>query len=268
MLDELSARLIEVPGVAGVMLGGSRARGDHTETSDYDLGIYYRRPLDLDALGEVAREFGGPDATVTPLGEWGPWVDGGAWLTVGEVAVDFLYRDLDRVERSWADAEAGRLTWHTQAGHPLGVPDFLYAGEVALGVILQDPAGALAGLKRPYPRPLQERLVAGLWEADFMVKVAHKGALHHDPAYVAGCLFRLTGVCAHALHGAAGKWLINEKGAVAGAAGLPGAPPDFQQRVDTIFSAVSGDPARLSMAIDLAGALVVDTADACAMMIR
>ena len=87
MLEELSARLIEVPGVSGVMLGGSRGRGDHTDNSDYDLGLYYRRPVDLDALLAVAKEFGGPDATVTALGVWGPWTDGGAWLTVGGAAV-------------------------------------------------------------------------------------------------------------------------------------------------------------------------------------
>jgi predicted nucleotidyltransferase len=266
MLDELTARLIEVPGVDGVMLGGSRARRDHTDKSDYDLGIYYRPGLDLAALGEVAREFGGPDARVTQVGEWGPWVDGGAWLTVDGAAVDFLYRDLDRVEQSWRDAEAGRYAWHAQTGHPLGVPDFLYAGEVALGVVLRDPAGALQSLKRPYPRALREQLVTGLWEADFMVMVAGKAVGRGDAAYVAGCLFRLVGVCAHALHGAAGRWLINEKGAVAGAARLDGAPAHFEERVNEIFGAVR--PAELKRATDLAGALVVDVADACAMMIR
>lgn len=267
MLDDLTARLIEVPGVAGVMLGGSRARGDHTEKSDYDLGIYYRRPLDLDALGTVATEFGGPTARVTQLGEWGPWVDGGAWLTVDGTAVDFIYRDLERVETSCRDAEAGDYRWHAQAGHPLGVPDFLYAGELALGVILADPAGALEALRlTEYPPALREQLVTGLWEADFMVMVARKAVSRGDAAYVAGCLFRLVGVCVHALHGAAGRWLINEKGAVAGAERLDGAPAHFQERVNEIFGAVR--PAELARAIDLAGALVVDVADACAMMIR
>jgi hypothetical protein len=263
MLDELSARVMTVAGVVGVVLGGSRARGEHTPTSDYDVGIYYRRPLDLVALEGVAKEFGGPDATVTASGEWGPWVDGGAWLTVDGVAVDFIYRDVDRVAQSWRDAEQGRYAWHAQAGHPLGVPDFLYAGELALGVILRDPAGELAAMRKDYPQPLRERLVAGLWEADFMVIVARKGVPHNDAAYVAGCLFRLVGVCAHALHGAAGRWLINEKGAVAGAARLDGAPAGFAERVGEIFRRE-----RLDEAIDLAAALAADTRAACAMMIR
>ena len=98
MLDEgrvaeLARRLTGVGGVQAVLLGGSRARGDHTPESDVDLGVYYRGPLDVDALGGLARELGGDDAQVTSPGAWGPWVDGGAWLHVDGTAVDWIYRD-------------------------------------------------------------------------------------------------------------------------------------------------------------------------------
>jgi hypothetical protein len=223
------------------------------------------------ALGELARTFGGPAAQVTPVGGWGPWVDGGGWLTVDGAAVDWIYRDVDRVARAWADAEQGRYAFHAQAGHPLGVPDFTYAGEVALGVVLADPAGELAALRarmRVYPPALSEALVAGLWEADFLVGLARKAVPRGDAAYLAGCLFRLAGVCAHALHGAAGRWLINEKGAIAAAAALPGAPPRFRQRMEAVFAAVDSDPVHLTAALDAAADLVLETADACAMMTR
>lgn len=42
-LQRLADTVLEVPGVRAVMLGGSRARGDHTPESDVDLGIYYER---------------------------------------------------------------------------------------------------------------------------------------------------------------------------------------------------------------------------------
>ena len=270
-LREMAARLVEVPGVAAVMLGGSRARGTHTPESDTDLGVYYRGPLDIAALGDLAREVAGPAAKVTAPGEWGPWVDGGGWLTVDGAAVDWIYRDLDRVTRAVTDAEHGRYAFHAQAGLPLGVPDFTYAGEVALGVILADPGGAVAALQeraRVYPPALREALIAGLWEADFLAGIARKAVSRGDAAYVAGCLFRLIGVCAHALHGAAGRWLVIEKGAVASAAALPGAPERFAQRVDAMFGCVDGDPAHLSTAVDMAADLVLETADACAMMAR
>ncbi|WP_229075658.1 nucleotidyltransferase domain-containing protein [Actinoplanes sp. DH11] len=270
-LTELARRLTAVPGVAGVVLGGSRARGQHTPDSDTDLGIYYRAPLDTARLRELAVAVGGPGAAVTEPGGWGPWVDGGGWLRIAGHPVDWIYRDLDRVHRCWDDARQGRYAFHSQAGHPLGVPDFSYPGELALCRVLADPAGELAALQgrvRTYPRPLAEALVAGLWEADFLIGLARKAVSRGDSSYVAGCLFRLVGVCAHALHGAAGRWLVNEKGAVASAAALPGAPERFRARVDAAFAAVSGDPLQLSVAIDVAADLVLETADACAMMLR
>ncbi|HWS33561.1 MAG TPA: nucleotidyltransferase domain-containing protein [Actinoplanes sp.] len=270
-LTDLAQRLLDVPGVVGVVLGGSRARGTHTEESDYDLGLYYRAPLDTGRLGELATEVAGPGARVTAVGEWGPWVDGGGWLRIDGNAVDWLYRDLDRVRKCWSDAEQGMYGCHVQAGHPLGVPDHSYPGELALARILADPTGDLADLQRRvrvFPRPLAEALVAGLWEADFLVGIARKAVTRGDSAYVAGCLFRAVGVLTHALHGAAGRWLINEKGAVAATAVLPGAPAGFRSRVDTIFATIDPDPSRLTEAIDLTADMVLETVDACAMMLR
>jgi hypothetical protein len=261
------ARLIKVPGIVAVMLGGSRARGTHAPDSDTDLGLYYRPPLDLEALQAIAGEAG----QVTAPGEWGPWVDGGAWLTIDGAGVDWIYRDLDRVRRSVDDAAEGQYAFHAQTGHPLGVPDFAYAAEVALGKVLADPTGELAALHNRllvYPPKLADHLIGALWEADFLIKVARKAVTRQDVTYVSGCLFRAFGVCAHALHGAAGAWLTNEKGAIAAAAALPGAPPGFRARVEAVVSGLDPDPIRLTAALDAAADLVLDTADACAMMIR
>lgn len=270
-LAELAGLLVTVPGVIGVVLGGSRARRDHTPESDTDLGLYYRLPLDTDRLDALAKQVAGPSGHVTEPGGWGPWVDGGGWLRIGGEPVDWIYRDLDRVAAVWAAAEHGRYGFHQQPGHPLGFADLAYPGELALGKILSDPTGELAALQgrvRVFPPALAEALVGGLWEADFLVAVARKAVARGDCAYIAGCLFRLVGVCAFALHGAARRWLINEKGAVAAAATLPGAPERFRQRVDAVFAGLDGDPVRLTGAIDAAADLVLDTADACAMMIR
>jgi predicted nucleotidyltransferase len=266
VIAAMADRLVAVPGVVAVSLGGSRARGDHTPESDVDLGLYYRPPLDTRALGALARELCGPAAAVTEPGEWGPWVDGGAWLTLAGTPVDWIYRDLDRVDRTWADARAGRYAFHTQAGHPLGVPDFAYAGEVALGLVLADPTGELTRLRRDarqYPPELAAALAAGLWEASFTLDVARKGAARGDASYVAGCLFRAVGLCAHALHGAAGRWLVNEKGAVAAAGRLPVAPRAFTARAQGLLASVGTSPAELAATIEAAQAVVTETVTAC-----
>ena len=263
---EVAARLISVPGIVGVLLGGSRARGSATENSDVDLGLYYRPPLDIPALGALAVELAGPSAEVTPPGAWGPWVDGGGWLRIDGVPVDWIYRDVDRVHASCASAARGEVTFHFQVGHPLGVPDFLYAGEVALGVVLADPSGELSALRDRavrYPPALGRAMVARLWEAGFSVDIARKALGRADTAYVAGCLFRAVGLCAHALHGRAGRWLINEKGAVSAAGLLPGAPPDFTEHAHGVLAALGRGPAELEAAVTAAAALVRRVTAAC-----
>jgi hypothetical protein len=265
-LRDQAKRLVDVQGVVGVMLGGSRARGEHTPDSDTDLGLYYRAPLDVGALAGLAQEVAGPEAQVSEPGAWGPWVDGGGWLRVRGQPVDWLYRDVDRVQASWADAQRGRYRFHAQVGHPLGVPDFAYAGEVALGVVLADPTGLLTGLHEAagsYPEALAEALVAGLWEATFLLDGARKTARRGDTAHVAGCLFRVVGLCVHALHGRAGRWLVNEKGSVASAGRLAVAPERFAQRAAALLGRLGTSPAELAAAVDGAGALVDATTTAC-----
>lgn len=84
-----------------------------------------------------------------------------------------------------------------------------------------------------------------------------------NTAYVAGCLFRVVEVCALALNGHAGHWLINEKGGVASAGRLPEAPANFAERGHQILAHLGTTPGELSSAIALAANLVADTIDAC-----
>ncbi|WP_394814772.1 nucleotidyltransferase domain-containing protein [Streptomyces millisiae] len=239
-LDEIGERLAGVDGVVAVALGGSRARGTHRPDSDYDLGLYYRPPLDTAALRALAAELTGGPVEVTEPGGWGPWVDGGAWLTVDGHRVDWIYRDLDRVRRVWDECRAGRFEVGAQAGHPLGVYSHAYAGEVASARVLADPTGELTALRAEmaeYPAPLRDALIGNArWEVPFILAQARKGEARGDAFYVAGCLFRAVGLLVHALHAHAGRWLLNEKGAVDAAAALPAAPPDFAARAHALFT--------------------------------
>lgn len=67
-----------------------------------------------------------------------------------------------------------------------------------------------------YPPALTRAVVpAAVWEAGFCLEIAAKALPRGDTTYVAGCLFLSVGLCAHALHAVAGRWLVNQKGAVA-----------------------------------------------------
>ncbi|MFJ4870901.1 nucleotidyltransferase domain-containing protein [Streptomyces sp. NPDC088757] len=267
-LTEIADRLSEVEGVVGVCLGGSRARGTHSPDSDYDLGLYYRSTLDTDALRLLAAELTGGPGEVSEPGGWGPWVDGGGWLTVDGHRMDWIYRDLDRVRRVREECEAGRFEIGTQPGHPLGFSSPSYVGELALGRVLADPSGELRALQervRPSPDALRAALVENArWEAPFILACARKGAARGDAFYVAGCLFRAVGFLVHALHAHAGSWVLNEKGAVREADGLPSGPPDFADRAHRLFSALGTDPASLAAALDEADALTAEVCEALA----
>ena len=57
VLGCLIEALRPVPGLAALVLGGSRGRGTAGPHSDYDLGLYYEpeAPLDVAAVGAVDR---------------------------------------------------------------------------------------------------------------------------------------------------------------------------------------------------------------------
>jgi hypothetical protein len=266
LLRSSTSALVGVPGVVGVTLGGSQARGTADAAADVDLGVYYRAgSLDLAALAAAADTVSDHPVELAPPGAWGPWVDGGAWLHVGGAAVDWILRDLDRVDAVWADCQTGIVRNETQTGHPLGFWSHAYCGELALARVLVDPDGALAhrhDAYLTYPDALAATLVRRLWEARFTLDIAAKAVRRADAVYVAGCLFRAVGVMAHALHGHARSWVTNEKGLVALTAALPQAPPRFAARAGDAVAALAPDPAALDTALAIAGALLDDVEDA------
>ncbi|WP_220040273.1 nucleotidyltransferase domain-containing protein [Nonomuraea aridisoli] len=265
-LDAIAARLAAVPGVVAVALGGSRARGTHRPDSDIDLGLYYRGRLAVEELRALARELTGEDTDVTEPGGWGPWVNGGGWLTVGGWHVDWILRDLDRVRRVWHDCRQGRYEIGFQVGHPLGFYSHAYAGEVALCRVLADPSGELTALREQaahYPPALRDALVEGLWECEFSLATARYAAAGRDPAYAAATLFRALGVACHALHAADGVWLINEKGMIASAGRLPSAPDRFAERAQALLAAIGAVPREIGRTIDATTALVAEVRTAC-----
>jgi hypothetical protein len=220
-LATIAAALAAVPGVTAVALGGSRATGTADAWSDYDFGLYYGpQPIDIAALRSAIAELEGmrrADA-VTEIGEWGPWINGGGWLTIDDRRVDLLYRDLTRVRGAVEDCARGSVTRDYQPGHPHAFVSAIYCGEVAECRPLVDSAGALAELKRlavPYPRELGPALVRTfLWEIDFAIAIAGKSAERGDMAYVLGCAFRAVACLCQVLFALNQRYLLNEKGAV------------------------------------------------------
>jgi hypothetical protein len=263
----MAAALAGVPGVAAVTLGGSRARGEQRAGSDWDIGVYYREPLDTGGLRTLAAGLAGGPVEIAPPGGWGPWVNGGAWLTVDGAHVDWILRDLDRVRRVWADCRAGRYEVGYQNGHPLGFWSPCYAGEVALCRVLADPAVELSALRAEtarYPEPLRAALIGASSQAEFTLEVARKPAARSDVLYVSLCLSRAVGVLVQSLFAHDRRWCLNEKGALDVAGQLPGAPPDFAARARILLGNPGTTPAALTSTVATAATLVTDTRAALA----
>jgi predicted nucleotidyltransferase len=135
-------------GVVAVVLGGSRAARTASDTSDWDVGVYYRGRLNtraLETLGEVH-----------PPGSWGRIMNGGAWLQLAGEKVDVLLRDLDVVD-AWSErARRGEYEVDALLGYVAGVPTYSLLAERAVCIPLTGELSPVGG----FPPPLVE--AAGL----------------------------------------------------------------------------------------------------------
>jgi hypothetical protein len=229
LLQRVVTALAEVEGIAAIVLGGSRARGTAHEASDYDIGLYFSaaRPLDTERLlVSVKTLVDDPGAAkVTPVGEWGPWIVGGAWLSVDGHKVDLLYRNVDAVGAVIDACRSGEVTMHYQPGHPHGFCSAIWMGEIALCKVLHDANGTIAALKAkasPYPAQLGDALIRRFaWEIQFAIENGELAASRDEQTHVAGSVYRALACIAQVLFARNGRYLINEKGALEEAATFP-----------------------------------------------
>lgn len=238
VIEALSA----VGGIRAIALGGSQSRGEADLHSDYDFGIYYDADdLDPAALDEALTALDDDHRTglLHPPGAWGPWINGGAWITVGGVPVDILLREIGKVERTLRDCLAGQVTIDYQPGHPFGFVNTIYAAETHYcRPLWQSAAAPLDRLKAllysegPYPPRMREATVLRfLWEAWFSLlcgrKAAHKGDFH----YAEGSLFRTVCAWVQVLYALNNRYLMNEKGALRRVRELERRPEGMEARV-------------------------------------
>jgi hypothetical protein len=266
LLERVVAEVQRVPGIVAVVLGGSRANGTHVPESDFDVGLLYRGEVgfDLSALESVARSLDDEHRAnlVTPIGGWGPWVVGGGWLKIGGRAVDFIYRDIDRVRRVMDDCRSGSVEICYQPAYIVGFVTTTYLAEIDACRPLWDPTGEIAALKaltRPYPDALTEAMLGKYgWVPAFAVSAGRKAASRCDVAFAASALFWAVAALVQLTFALNGEYLLNEKGAVARVESLPRHPPHFRARVDHIFGTLRADERAIHEAFAALEALAAD----------
>ena len=204
----MAGELAAMPDVEAVALGGSRAGGTASPSSDWDFAVYYRGTFDPDALRTK-----GWAGEVSDVGGWGGGVmNGGAWLDIAGRRVDVHYRDLDEVEHWCAEAEAGRFRKELLMFYVAGIPTYVVMAELALNVVLD------GHLPKPmYPEALA-REASRRWQWDAVASATYgERALRHrgDVAIALANTTRALVEAAQARLAARRQWVLNEKGIVA-----------------------------------------------------
>ncbi|HKQ03774.1 MAG TPA: nucleotidyltransferase domain-containing protein [Blastocatellia bacterium] len=264
LVTSLANRLAAIPGIRAVVLAGSYARGRAHATSDIDLGIFYSDadPFFVNTVRDLAEEINDtPGPVVTSFYEWGPWVNGGAWLTVGGQRVDFIYRSLEHLQRVIAEAEAGRYELDYAQQPPFGFFGPTYLGEMAVSIPLYDQEGWVELLKRrveKYPEALRRAVVQDyLWAAEFgLAAFASKFAARADAYGTCACLTRAINQLVLVLFALNYKYPVNDKTVLAEAAEFDRAPLEFRVRVEQILAHLGNTAAELNAAVGRVGQLV------------
>lgn len=248
VMDSAVSALRAVPGVEGVVLGGSRARGTHTADSDIDIGIYYNQDtLDLAALNAAAQAVDSEhrENLISPPGEWGQWVNGGGWLVIDGYHVDFILRDIARVESEIRACKAGKVTAHYQTGHPHAYINAMYMGELAICKVLWDKNGGMSTLKADaerYPQELKRALIGFFsFEARFSHMFAESNVDKDDAYYVTAHIVRAVSALNQVLFALNEEYCLNEKKAVKMIDGFAINPENYKNRIDAVFASAGVD---------------------------
>ncbi|MBC8105330.1 MAG: nucleotidyltransferase domain-containing protein [Anaerolineae bacterium] len=263
-LDELSAeqrRVVDravnalklVDGVRAVVLGGSFASGRNRPNSDIDLAIYYSesRPINITTIRSIANDLSviGPP-TVSELYGWGAWVNGGSWMMTNAGRMDFLYRNIEQVERAIADAHQGIVHHDFAQQPPLGFYSVTYLGETHVCVPLHDPNGVIANFKHTvaiFPPAMKQAIVRdALASAEFTLACMPKLVVAADVYNVVPCIARVLANLTHAIYALNERYFLSDKAIGADLVEFPVCPRDYFRRATNLLV----DPGRTKEQLD------------------
>jgi predicted nucleotidyltransferase len=272
LVERVLSEIAELPAVRAVALVGSFARGTARADSDVDFGVFYEEaaPPSLSLVRSAARRLHDAkenELVVTAPYEWGPFVNGGAWLVVGGRRVDLLYRNLDQVRRVWADCRAGRIESHFEQQPPFGYFSWSYLGDLRECRVLHDPAGTLTALKAEvttFPPALRAAIVRDfLWSAEFSLLFARGFAARHDVLNTSGCMTRCARALVQVLFARNEVFFTSDKTVQAEIERFSACPRDFGPRLEALLAALGASGGELAGSVEAMRKLVAESVALC-----
>ena len=243
LMEQLVDQLSHLTGMMAIVLGGSYASGTQNETSDLDIGLYYveAKPFSIDEIRRIAKGISvNGTATITEFYEWGEWVNGGAWIHTPQGKVDFLYRNIDQVQRTLKEAQEGLLYHDFDQQPPYGFYSVIYLAETQICIPLYDPKQVIDKLKRQvgsYPILLKSRIVGdGLWGAEFTLMHARTFAGQGDVYNTVGCLTRVVSTLTQVLFALNERYYLSDKKVMEVVAAFPVLPMEYCKNINRILS--------------------------------
>ncbi|GCE08880.1 hypothetical protein KDAU_62090 [Dictyobacter aurantiacus] len=256
LINVIVERVKHIKGVKAIVLGGSYASNTQRPDSDIDIGLYYGSDqlLDIKAVRAVAQELNDfPDPTVTALGGWGTWVNGGAWLTIQGQRVDFLYRDLNFVTTTIDDCLHGKVISDYWQQPAYGFHNFMYCTETAICKPLYDPEYIIETLKtriNPYPLLLQKAIIKNfLWSVRFTLENMYKPAKRGEVYMVVGGLARAVHCLVQVLYALNKVYYLSEKRLAADVAAFAIKPDNFVECITVLLGKIGTTGEQLQASI-------------------
>jgi hypothetical protein len=218
LIPKVVSELKTIKEIKAIVLAGSHATGIARTDSDIDFGIFYseKQPLDIEKITQAAKNLGAfPNAIIAKIGEWGTWMNGGAWMIIDKQRVDFIYRNVEFIEKTIEESIQGKIQTDFFQQPAYGFYSYMYCSETKFNSILYDPSDIVKKLKekvQTYPQKLKHKIINEfLWDAQFSFSRAGKSAKRDEMYIVAGCLTRTINDLVQVLYALNETFYISEK---------------------------------------------------------
>ena len=207
------------------------------------MGLYYVEdaPFAIADIKAIANNISTQKApVVTGFYGWGAWVNGGAWIQTEVGKVDFVYRNLDQVQQTIAEAQQGIIQHDYNQQPAYGFYSVIYLAETEVCIPLYDPHAHITRLKRQvaiYPPELKKRVIVDwLWSAEFTLVQVQYFAAAADVYNTVGCLTRIAASLTQALFALNETYFISDKQVMEAIARFSIRPPEYVEQISAILA--------------------------------